>query len=264
MKKFLVLFGIVFTVGCLSRQSLNLRNLKSQQKFDTLILYTKTDSVKVLSGDWNATFDYYSTKDSLEIDGIGGELFVKTVTLNNEKFGIAIDSSFLKIYKLQKNHYTQISKEKLEGIDWSMNKMDLNFDGFADIVLTETEGAHGNTFTTVLLYDSVKKTLVHDRNFDLPNISVDHSKKLLRSIWYSSACGNSKKTLYKVENGKISLLEGINYFDSECGTIENEKRYIIFKQHLKDNKAVTDSLFVNPDEAWKIFEKSLWNTKDSW
>lgn len=208
----------------------------SQEKIDTILMFTEKDTVKVLSGDWKNTFDMYSKSNSLEINNKYSEPFVKMLTINKQKVGIVIENSLLKLYHLKNGYFQQTSKDSLEGLNWKTTKSDLNFDGNKDIILSETEGAHGNSFTTALIFDSKTKTLVHKKCFDLPNLEIDASKKTLRTKWYSSACGNSKKAIFINTKDSIELIESINYFDSECGGKENEKRYIIFQKKNQKEK----------------------------
>lgn len=81
------------------------------------------------------------------------------LTVNNQKVGIVIENSLLKIYHSNKGKFQQSSKDSLQGVNWKTSKCDLNFDGNMDIVLSEVEGAHGNSFTTALIFDTKTNTL---------------------------------------------------------------------------------------------------------
>lgn len=265
MKILSVITIIFFLNSCQTKIEKTKSNSTTKSvKFDTILMLTEKDTFKVLSGDWKYTFDMYSKSDSLEINNLHSEPFVKMLTINNQKVGIVIENSLLKIYHLKKGNFQQSSKDSLEGVNWKTSKCDLNFDGNIDIVLSEVEGVHGNSFTTALIFDTKTKTFIHKKCFDLPNLEIDNKKKQLRTKWYSSACGNSKKAIFINTQDSIELLESINYFDSECGGKENEKRYIIFTEKKINRKVVKDSILLKPKKAWKFFEQSLWNTKNEW
>lgn len=262
--KTLIAFGFLFLFLCCNNYKSN-RKLVTQNEtiIDTLLIFTEKDTIKILSGDWKNTLNMYSKKDSIEINGISGELFLKTFNVNKQKIAIVIDSFSLKIYQFKNNQYLRTSKENLEGANWKIKKLDLNFDGYTDILLTEVEGAHGNSFSTAIIFDSKTNSYKHMKDFDLPNLTIDNENQLLRSKWYSSACGNSKKAIYKIENEhSVILVESINYFDKDCGGNENEEKYVLFtEKNLKDG-IFKDS--IKTKNGWEIFQNKIWNTTKEW
>jgi len=252
---------ILFLFSCKTKIE---KTNSNSTKFDTILILTEKDTFKVVSGDWKYTFDMYSKSDSIEINNFYSEPFVKMININNQKVGIVIENSLLKLFHQKEGYFQQTSKDSLEGVNWKTKKSDLNFDGNTDIVLSEVEGVHGNSFITALIFDTKTNTFVHKKCFDLPNLEIDNKKKQLRTKWYSSACGNSKKAIFITTRDSVELLESINYFDSECGGKENENRYIIFTEKKVKSKVVKDSILLKPKEAWNFFEQSLWNTKNEW
>lgn len=237
-------------------------NLNSA-KLDTIVMFTEKDTFKVLSGDWKYTFDMYSKSDSLEINNLYSEPFIKMFTINNQKTGIVIENSLLKLYHFKNGYFQQTSTDSLEGINWKTTKSDLNFDGNEDIVLSEIEGAHGNSFTTALIFDSKINIFKHNKSFDLPNLTIDKRKKNLRSKWFSSACGNSKKSIYQVQqNDSVILFESISYFDKDCGENKNKEKYVLFTEKRIKNRIIKDS--IKTKMGWEIFQKQIWNTEKEW
>jgi hypothetical protein len=206
----------------------------------------------------------YSNRDSIEIYNSPSEPFIKISTINNVKIGILIEKSLMKLYHLINGYFQLTSKDSVEGSNWNSMKIDLNFDGYLDLVLYEVAGAHGNSFSTSLIFNSKNKKFKHLKKYDLPNLEIDQTKKLLRSKWYSSACGNSKKAIFSSINDSVELIESIQYFDSKCGEIDHNKRYLIFIEKRNKGKIFKDSIQLKPKEAWTLFEQSIWNTKNEW
>lgn len=74
MKIVSVIAVILFLNSCQTRiEKAKSSSTTKLAKFDTILMLTEKDTFKVLSGDWNYTFDMYSKSDSLEINNLQSE-----------------------------------------------------------------------------------------------------------------------------------------------------------------------------------------------
>lgn len=228
---------------------------------DTVLYFSKTDTFPVITNSWEKTLDMYLTKsDSIELVGVVGSPVIRILDLNNIKTAFVIDSGMLKIYKLGSDgRFVQNSSEAISGIEWEVKITDLNFDGLSDIMLSEIEGAHGNSFTTALIFDPKLGAVVHKTSFDLPNLQVKASEKALRTQWYNSVCGVNSKALYTSRADSVELLMSIAVIP-DCSQGQEKLRLAKTIKKMNDS-LVSDTIILAADSAWDIFKKAFWNSE---
>jgi len=88
--------------------------------------------------------------------------------------------------------------------------MDVNFDGYNDMLVTQDTGATGNVSYLAFLFDPKTSTFALNEDFSLMNIMPDPKTKTLRSFVTMGAAGMEYVSdLYRVENGKPILVEEV-------------------------------------------------------
>lgn len=95
---------------------------------------------------------------------------------------------------------------------------DLNGDNRQDFIVYGGWDAHGNNYPYVFLCD-IKNILHYRKDLELPNISYDFNKKLVKSFWFGGAYDVHSKGLYRWANDS---LEKVAYTELDL-THENMK-----------------------------------------
>lgn len=139
--------------------------------------------------------------------------------------------------------------------------VDLNGDGFKDIIIAQDYTAAGaNSENVVLLYNNKTGLLRHNVSYDLPNIQYDSKKRLIYSAWFGSANHPQEKMVYKTSGDSLIFDKGITYIpdektQGEIGTVE-------FYTEIKGKRIVTKTLKGKADKMFDVFDKEFWDTTD--
>lgn len=174
-------------------------------------------------------------------------------TINNSKFAIDIEIEFGNIIIYQKNDSDWIITDTIESHsdDDNYHRMDVNFDGFDDLIIGENK-------YQALVYDSKQNLLFSDSNYNLPKFSIDAKNKIFRTI---DTTYEGEKQRWKWLNGKLKPIDRVvlNYgLDHDDGhSIDTLKYYktVNGKEHLAIVK-------IDRHEIIKeLFDKKLWETK---
>ncbi|KAB2913645.1 MAG: hypothetical protein F9K23_16610 [Bacteroidetes bacterium] len=192
-------------------------------------------------------------------------LLIKGFTINSQKFVASIIfGNDLIIHKRIGNEYKRIFYNENAGMDpyhLDIKAMDVNFDGYNDVVFTDMQGAWGNSFSTTFLYDLKLNTLKRTPQFDLRNLSLDKNRKLLRTHSYRGLCWTIDKELYKVVNDSIELVASAEYipFDG-CNT----DSLWTTKVYFYENGKLKDSTVTKAENSWDVYLKALWDLSDDY
>lgn len=257
MLKYLPL--LLLFISCVNKQENRIKDKAIINSVDTLyknrIWGTSEDIMSVLED----SLLVLAKKETVVIDD---DIYVRGFGVDGEQFAfIAYMGYAVNVYKLVDGFFAKVCTDKFDGGFLFKNVLeDLNFDGYKDLVVTTLQGAYGNIFPTVFIYDKVNKTYKRAKNFDLVNLEIDKKNKLLRSQLFTSVCGSPHKWVFKVQNDNIELLD-VAFLTIKCND-QNFTTPIINIFNYKDN-IVVDSFVKQTENAWELYHKALWdNSKD--
>lgn len=124
--------------------------------------------------------------------------------------------------------------------DEDLRAIDVNFDGYKDLVHLAWYGVTGNTGYSFYTYDSLSTTFILNTDFDgLGSPQFDDSRKLIYSHSGGGMAGNiySSET-YKYENGKLKLIHAVyQNFDHKTEHFIRKTKHLRNGQ-LKDSTTV--------------------------
>ncbi len=125
----------------------------------------------------------------------------KWVTFHNESFYFylsgTIEDEFFEPSSLMviipgSKHTQTIDLSSIELLWWNqerssfVNMIDVNLDGYEDMLLFSSAGATGNIWYDTWLFDSIASDFVHSREYsDLCCLSVTKDRKMVKSYWRS-------------------------------------------------------------------------------
>jgi hypothetical protein len=257
---------LLIFIGCANKQEKPVSNTDTGVVDSEPIITSTTISVdgtmEQVMNKLEDTIQFFAHKKEFVIEDENKLFYLKGFSIKGQQFAVIIYQDYLiNSYKLNEGHCVKIFSDKFDGgIIAKVVLEDINFDGINDLLIAVGQGAHGNAFSTVFLYDDLNKTLKRTKYLDLVNIEIDKENKLLRSQWFTSVCGNPGKELYRLTKDSIELM-GKTWVESTCNN-ETLKYPVIHWYNYKNNR-ITDSLVKETENAWNIYLKALWdNSKD--
>lgn len=154
-----------------------------------------------------------------------------------------------------------------------VEQIDINGDGYKDIVLTYEDTAAGNNYETdCYLFDTTTKKFKYNDYYHLPNIFYDKKTKLVHTSWWTTAinpttkmtyelsgdCFTYKET-YQITGDSLTLKDIAEYEPNKDSTIASISFY-----KIKGNKEImTKRITGNSDKMWALFRKTLWDSDAS-
>jgi len=248
---------IIFCVSCQSKVERSTTANTGKTSADTVFIFNEqNDTIPILNDKWENTLNMYAHKSKLEIRDRLGVYFIKIFEINDFKTGLVIEGPILSVYRFRKGKAILTSTDSISnGGNIKIRQVDMNLDGLDDIILSETQGAYGNTFTYALIFDPTSETLTHNSTFDLTNPVIQKKDSTIKSWWRSSMCGSSYKSLYKVKLGKLQLLKSITV-SNLCSRSQSQLHTSTYAEGL----LTKDSMTIDAQKAWKIFHKTIWKS----
>ncbi len=175
-------------------------------------VYTRTndngqaiDSLKLCASNYETTLDFYKNADSLS-QSAPGIIYMSIFKSEDQKFAILVDST-TKVYKFTENKFEKILHIdcSISSTEISQNKLDINADGHADVVIEiPTGGTYGSDFI-FLFYNSDLKTLEYDKNAKMRNCEIDLKLQQVRCNY------NWSSTLFAIDKYGFRKLESYTY-----------------------------------------------------
>ncbi|MFZ4399426.1 MAG: hypothetical protein ACOYO1_05280 [Bacteroidales bacterium] len=194
----------------------NLDSISKSKPCDSLCVYNDSSYEKSLN--------LYKNTDSL-CKLVEGFIYINIFRLYNEKYAILIDST-TKIYKFVGGEYKRLYSIPVEfgtSSELKLDKMDINSDGFKDLVLQLTTGGTSGDEYICLFYNPIIKTLIYDSTAELRDVEFKiNEKKLISHYRWSSA-------VFAIEKYSFRLLEDHIYMIYSC----NNSKYDNMEEVLK-------------------------------
>ena len=242
-----LLFILILLTGCSSKgKKIAETNRAENDSIIELYIYhdklsdTSTqpdDSLKIYRSSFEKSLELYKNIDALEKE-VENQVYISIFKLLDKKFSIIIDSTAIKVFEFTNGHYKKIqnidSEIGINGIN--LQKIDINSDGFNDILIEIPSGGFFGSAYTCLFYNSVSKSLVCDRNIELRNIELNLKKKLL-----TSNLSMTSETYY-IDNYKFKLIEKKVNLGKTTGIEKLENTFEISKYDLMGNLIRKDTL----------------------
>jgi hypothetical protein len=252
-----LLFLLVFLFSC--RPTAKKENAFSSVRSlaDTTWYFGKTDTLLAMKNDWAATLDIHARRDSMEFFGVSGQPAIKMITIKGFKVAVVIDNDSLYLFRRDDEKFRITGPaEKINGMDWTFQTMDLNWDGYTDIWASEVEGAHANRFTTTLLYDPTNNSLKHRTDMDFVNPVYYSEKHVVKTESYSSLCGTAEKRLYQITPDTLELLKSVT-LSAHCEMDDDKRKEEIHLIRRIEGKLVEDSFYLAPKMAWSMYKNAF-------
>lgn len=212
------------------------------------------------------TIAYYKSQETFFIHEREGfaPLTIKGFVVDGQKFVAATAlGQYLVLYKYVDTAYTRIFYNDNAGmnpLDVKVKFMDINFDGYNDVLIGDRQGGWGNEFSTTFLFDKVSQTFKRTPFLDLRNLTIDKKNKLLRTHSYRGATWVRDKSVFKFINDSIEVAGEALYIPNESN---NDDSLATLKVYLYQNGVAKDSIVQKTKSAWKLYLKALWdNSKD--
>jgi hypothetical protein len=127
-------------------------------------------------------------------------------------YGVQMDSSEVgviaitdkKLLLYQRFHKEPELIDSFAFTDWARDFKidDLNGDNRQDFIVYGSWDAHGNNYPYVFLCDSLN-VLHYRKDLNIPNISYDRNRYLVKSFWFGGAYDTHLKNLYKWVNDSL-------------------------------------------------------------
>lgn len=263
---------ILLMVGCTSSTNTFNDEKKTHESKSENNAITSTQSITVTKegNTFNSiinhiidTLEYYKTTSKFYIEYFESIYKLKGFTIDNERFAVGVIlGQRLVVYHLKGQEWRKVYSEEV-GMNPNRIKIkiiDLNFDDYNDVLVTNAQGAWGNEYSTAFLYNKEATTLKRTPFLDLRNISVDSQNKIIQTHSYRGYCWVRDKSQYKVANDTLLLIARAVYDPVDCNNKDAIPKTRIYK--YKGGVVIDSSLFVTKN-AWEIYLKSLWsNSKD--
>ena len=251
-------------------ESNNINAVVDEQSIDTLnkhsvdMIYNRgNDFVRDMIED---TIAYYKSQETFLIHEREGfsPLTIKGFVVDRQKFVAATAlGQYLVLYKFIDTAYTRIFYNDNAGmnpLNVKVKFMDINFDGYTDILIGDTQGAWGNEFSTTFLYDKSLQTYKRTPFLDLRNLTLDKKHHLLRTHSYRGAAWSRDKSIYMLVNDTVELTGEAWYIPHESN---HDDSLATLKVYLYQNGVAKDSTVQKTKNAWELYLKTLWdNSKD--
>lgn len=212
------------------------------------------------------TIAYYKSQETFLIHERGGfsPLTIKGFVVDRQKFVAATAlGQYLVLYKFIDTAYIRIFYNDNAGmnpLNVKVKFMDINFDGYNDILIADTQGVWGNEFSTTFLYDKESQTFKRAPFLDLRNLTLDKKNKFLRTHSYRGSAWARDKSIYRFVNDTVELTGEAWYIPHESN---HDDSLATLKVYLYQNGVAKDSTVQKAKNAWELYLKALWdNSKD--
>jgi hypothetical protein len=138
--------------------------------------------------------------------------------------------------------------------------LDLNGDGSKDVAIACISAA--NTTNKVFLFDNASKSFAHNKHYDLVNVDYDEKQRFVRSSWFAGIVHCQEKQKYKIVGDSLAFDLGISY----CPNLEtgNKIATVKFYKKIGNSKVTTKETSGEANKLWRLFQKSLWDTENSY
>lgn len=160
------------------------------------------DSVLMVRNDFEKSLLLHQEQDTLN-KLVEGQFFFRIVKLEDQKFAFLSDDSLTRVYQWGSNGYQRIFTlpELFLGIEMSVTPLEVNGDGYQDLVLQSASGGtHGDDYA-LFLFHPQKNTLVFDPRLALYNIDLDPANHMVGSNTRFSS------TLYEIKDFAFKMVQ---------------------------------------------------------
>lgn len=124
-----------------------------------------------------------------------------------------------------------------------LRAVDVNFDGYKDLVLLGWFGATGNKGYSFYIFDSLSKTFILNTDLgELESPRFDDSTKLILTHSVGGMAGNIyRNEIYKYENGKLKLIHAV-YQDFD----QNTDHFVRKTKHMRNGQLKDSTTIIFP------------------
>ena len=219
------LFSIICNDGCLIQGCPNQEQV-SQNFQGKGSNATPPDSLQFDYENFEHNLDIFRNVDSLDVS-VSGMVHFFIFRIDRQKFAVLIDSA-TKVYKFTGTRFKKIHHIQTgDGItDISKRKLDVNLDGFMDLVIElPSGGTYGSDFV-FLFYHPIRKTLVYDAKSNMRNCIIDVKKARVKSQYHYSYA------VYAIEKYSFRMLESYEYlfYTSDNPRLKNKLKKRVFNR----------------------------------
>ncbi len=273
MLKYLPL--LLLFINCVNKQENRIKDKDTATATveSTLVVMTETTNDTTTSGSdalvkqlVEDTIKWFYKKQSFVIKEREGfaPLTIKGFVVDGQKFVAAtVLGQYLVLYKYIDTAYIRIFYSDDAGmnpLNVKVKFMDINFDGYNDVLICDRQGVWGNEFSTTFLYNKASQTFNRTSFLDLRNLTLDKKNKFLRTHSYRGAAWVRDKSIYRFVNDTIELTGEAWYIPHESN---HDDSLATLKVYLYQNGAAKDSTVQKTKNAWELYLKALWdNSKD--
>ncbi len=222
---------LLFCLGLLSACAQLNMQASEQEACDSIYYFSSpNDSLNsnatlcVCSNDYTRTLALYHNVDSMH-DCVDQTLCISIFEINNERYAVFCDTT-LKVFKF-KDVSIDLQYQIPIGLGMAamtLEKIDLNNDGYKDLVIRVPQGGTYGDDCVIMFYDSHEQTLVFDSKVALRNISIDTLSQTISSHFRYST------VVYKIVQNRLVKYKEMVYlhYTSSDPTLNDKVEVKIF------------------------------------
>jgi hypothetical protein len=248
-RKILFLFFCLFQFVACNESKKENHLPRSSQSYDPYRLDSSVPAAgieKISTHQLKDSLSFFSDSTELErYDLRMGRYTFGIITVNKSKYGYVTNEDSLFFYRRNPDKWELTFSENIFSSWCACKKMDLDQDGYKDLVLGVPGGARGNFYSYVWMWDKTK----HELN----NISPDKRPGFVRG-YFMGGLGGDVKSLYKIYPDSIQLVAECELYTGWVIT----DRDSIFMTELKEGKLIEKKYVYPIRKAQNILLHKPW------
>ena len=257
---FLTCFIFLIT-SCHPAKRKNESAFVNHQNYDPYQVDSPYSNAKISLRQLEDSLDYF--KDYAELKHTCRNDILVTfgiTTIHKFHYGFIIYDDEIFFYKLVSDKWKLLNIEEYYSFDGEAKKMDLDQDGFQDLVIGCPDGVKPNAASFIWMWNEKKQELIYKyANNVIDNIAPDKHRGYVRGYTVWGLMGNTK-SLYKLFPDSIQLIAECTLY-SDSPVCPNDSIYI---SQLKKGKMIETKYSCPSKKAENILLHFPWYGEDPW